>query len=69
MEEDGDTITFPIPKIDGDLDADQLEAVAGGALFGITITAAGVGTAASCVTAGATATGAAYGAGKGFGWW
>ena len=33
VEEDGDTLTFSIPKIADELSTEQLEAVAGGAFF------------------------------------
>lgn len=67
VEEDGETLTLPIPKISDDLSADQLEAVAGGAFF--VMTAAGVGAAATCVGAAATVAATTYTIGKGEGAW
>ena len=67
VEEDGDTIVFPIAKIGEDLTADQLEAVAGGAFFGVT--AAAVGAAAACVGAAGTVAATTYTIGKGEGAW
>lgn len=58
VEEDGETVTFPVIKATEDLSAEQLEAVAGGAIF----CCAAVGGAAA-------AAGATYTTGKGQGWW
>ena len=67
VEEDGDTLTLPIPKISDDLSAEQLEAVAGGAFF--VATAACTAATAACVTATATTAGTTYAIGKGEGAW
>ena len=73
VEEDGDTITFPVPKLEGDLNADELEAVAGGAGFGIAGTVALVIAAGKAAGAGAVAAGTVgyttYEIGKGEGAW
>ena len=68
VEEDGDTLVLPIPKISGDLSAEQLEAVAGGAFFA-GITAAGIGAAAKCVIAAGAVAGATHTVGRGEGAW
>ena len=68
VEEDGDTLTLPIPKMSEDLSSDQLEAVAGGAFFA----AATAGTVAACAGAvggTAAAAGGTYKVGKSSGWW
>ena len=39
VEEDADTLTFPIAKLESELSIDQLEAVAGGAFFAVTVAA------------------------------
>ena len=67
VEEDGDSLVLPIPKVSADLSADQLEAVAGGAFF--VATAACVGATAACVGAGAGVAGTTYAIGKGEGAW
>lgn len=67
VEEDGDTLTLPIPKISENLSAEQLEAVAGGAFF--VATAATVSTVAGAVGGAAAVTGATYATGKSSGWW
>lgn len=58
VEEDGETVTFPVVKTSEDLSAEQLESVAGGAFF----CCAAVGAAASVA-------GATYTIGKGEGAW
>ena len=58
VEEDGDTVSFPLVKTSEDLSAEQLEAVAGGAMF-----------CAAAVGAGAAVAGNTYVIGKGEGWW
>ena len=68
VEEDGDTLVLPIPKISDDLSAEQLEAVAGGAFFGF-CTAATVGAVAGAVSGGAAVAGGAYALGKENGSW
>ena len=67
VEEDGDSLVLPIPKVSADLSADQLEAVAGGAFF--CMTAAAVGATAACVGASAGVAGTTYAIGKGEGAW
>ena len=61
VEDDGDTVTFPVIKTTEDLSAEQLEAVAGGAFF--------CATAAAAVGGAAAAAGATYTTGKDSGWW
>lgn len=56
VEEDGETLTFPVAKLPDDLSAEQLEAIAGGAGF------AGVSMVASVAAA-------TYTIGKGEGLW
>ena len=68
VEEDGDTLVLPIPKISADLSAEQLEAVAGGAFFGF-CTAATVSAVAGAVGGSAAAAGGAYAVGKSSGAW
>ena len=58
VEEDGDTVTFPVVKTSEDLSTEQLEAVAGGAMF-----------CAAAVGGAACAAGVTYKHGKGSGWW
>ena len=61
VEEDSDTLVLPIPKISGDLTADQLEAVAGGAFFVMaTATAATVSAVATATAAAAAVAATTY---------
>ena len=68
VEEDGDSLVLPIPKVSADLSVEQLEAVAGGAFFGF-CTAATVGAVAGAVSGSAAVAGGAYALGKENGSW
>ena len=61
VEDDGDTVSFPVIKTTEDLSAEQLEAVAGGAFF--------CAAAATTIGAAATVAGTTYTIGKGEGAW
>ena len=54
VEEDADTLTFPIAKLESELSIDQLEAVAGGAFFAATVAAVSGIAASQVVTQRAT---------------
>ena len=71
IEEDADSIVFPIFKLDDDLTAEQLEAIAGGFGFAVFagVTAAGVSAAAATVAATAAVAGVVYTIGSQEGAW